>query len=144
VSVWGTVSRRPRQERDFGVYFGCDPANVEKLRDAAVNVVKTVQKEGLGEDYLEKVRAEITRGHETALRENGYWVARLADAWRFGDDPKDILTVEPMLARVTPANVKAAAKKYLDSKDSVLAVLRPEKTAPASQPAAAPAPPAPR
>jgi zinc protease len=125
VQVWANVSRRPRQERDFGVFFGCDPANVEKLRDAVVSVVKTVQKDGLGDEYLAKVKAEITRGHETDLRENRYWLGRLADAWRFGDDPKDILTVDPLLARVTADNVKAAAKKYLDAKDSVLAVLRP-------------------
>src|SRR6185436_3324489 len=29
VQVWANVSRRPRQERDFGVFFGCDPTNVE-------------------------------------------------------------------------------------------------------------------
>ncbi|HTJ43279.1 MAG TPA: insulinase family protein [Kofleriaceae bacterium] len=127
VQVWANVTRRPRQEREFGVFFGCDPANVEKLRDAVVNVVKTVQKDGLGDDYLEKVRAEITRGHETELRENRYWLYKLADAWRFGDDPKDIPSVDPILARVTSDNVKAAAKKYLDAKDSVLAVLRPVK-----------------
>jgi zinc protease len=132
VQVWTQVTRRPRQERDFGVFFGCDPANVEKLRDAVVSVVKAVQKDGLDDTYLQKVREQITRGHETDLRENRYWLYRLADAWRFGDDPKDILDIQPMLARATVDNVKAAAKKYLDAKDSVLAVLRPVAAAPAA------------
>jgi zinc protease len=125
VQVWTNVSRRPRQERDFGVFFGCDPANVDKLRDAVVKVVQQVQHDGLDETYLQKVREQIVRGHETDLRENRYWLYRLADAWRFGDDPKDILDVKPLLDRATTDNVKAAAKKYLDAKDSVLAVLRP-------------------
>ena len=143
VQVWTDESRRPRQERVFGVYFGCDPANVEKLRDAVVATVATIQKEGLGEEYLAKVRELITRTHETDLRENRFWTFALADAWRYGDDPKDLLDAKPLLDRVTLANVKAAAKKYLDSKDSVLAVLRPADAAPApAAPAAAPATPA--
>jgi zinc protease len=143
VQVWTDESRRPRQERVFGVYFGCDPANVEKLRDAVVATVATIQKEGLGEEYLAKVRELITRTHETDLRENRFWTFALADAWRYGDDPKDLLDAKPLLDRVTLANVKAAAKKYLDSKDSVLAVLRPAEAAPApAAPAAAPATPA--
>jgi zinc protease len=140
VDVWTDLSRRPRQERSFGVFFSCNPDNVDKLRDAVVDAVKAVQKDGLGDDYLTKVREQITRGHETDLRENRYWLRRLSDAWRFGDDPKEILTVDPLLARVTAANVKTAAKKYLDAKDSVLAVLRPAKPPASAAPAPAPAP----
>ncbi len=125
VQVSAAIDRRPRQERDFSVFFGCDPANVAKLKDAVVDVVKAVQKDGLADDYLEKVRVQLTRGHETDVRENRYWLSELADAWRYGDDPKQILDVKPLLDRVTAGNVKQAAKKYLDSKDSVLAVLRP-------------------
>jgi zinc protease len=137
VQVWADISRRPRQEREFGVFFGCSPDNVDKLVAATDKVVKTVQKDGLGEVYLDKVKEQIVRVHETDLRENRYWVRELADAWRFGDDPKDILTVKPLLDRVTPANVKAAARKYLSAPDRVLAVLRP---AVATKPAAVKAP----
>jgi len=134
VSVWAGISRRPRQERGFGVFFGCSPDNVDKLVAATDKVVKDVQKDGLGEIYLDKVKEQITRGHETDLRSNRYWVRELADAWRYGDDPKDILTVQPMLDRVTPDNVKQAARKYLSAPDRVLAVLRPAvQTKPVTQ-----------
>jgi zinc protease len=141
VDVWTEITRRPRQERTFGVFFSCNPDNVDKLTTAVVDAVKAVQKDGLGDEYLEKVKEQITRAHQTNLRDNKYWMRRLSDAWRYGDDPKEILTVDPLLARVTADNVKAAAKKYLDSKDSVLAVLRPAKpAAPPATTAPAPAP----
>ncbi len=136
VQVWAYSERRPRQERQFGVSFGCDPANVVKLRDAVMSTVAAVQKDGLGELYLTKVKEQIQRRQETDLRENGFWLYQLADAWRYGDDPRDIPDVKPVLARITLPNIKAAAKKYLDSQDSVLAVLRP--VAAAAAPAATP------
>ncbi len=128
VQVWAAVSRRPRQERELGIFFGCDPANVFRLRDAVVATVAAVQKDGLGELYLTKVKEQILRRQETDVRENRFWLYELADAWRYGDDPREIPDVKPVLDRITLANVKAAAKKYLDSKDSVLAVLRPAAT----------------
>ncbi|MCC6526300.1 MAG: insulinase family protein [Polyangiaceae bacterium] len=125
VRVSASLERRPREERDLSLFFGCAPGSVTKLRDAALAVVAAVQKDGLGEDYLTKVREQLTRTHESAVRENGFWLSALADAWRFGDDPKDIPDLAPVLARVTAANVKQAAQKYLDARDSALGVLRP-------------------
>ncbi len=119
------IERRPREERDLSLFFGCDPKNVDKLQGAALAVFKAVQKDGLGDDYLAKVREQLTRAHQSDLRENRFWLNELSDAWRYGDDPKQIPDIQPLLARISAANVKAAARKYLDAKDSVLGVLLP-------------------
>jgi hypothetical protein len=43
---------------------------------------------------------------------NGFWVGWLEQAARHGDDPKIILDPAPMIARMTPDNVKAAARRF--------------------------------
>ena len=112
------------------VTFSCDPANVGKLTDAVLATVAALQKTPVDQGYLDKVKELLVRYHETNLRENGWWIRALAEAWRFGDDPLEIPQLDPVLARLTPANVQAAAKKYLSGKDTVLAVLKPAETKP--------------
>ncbi len=125
VSFWAWQARRPREERGWGVSFGCNPDNVDKLTAAVYATIAAVQKDGIGAAYLEKVREQLIRARETDKRENWWWVNQLADSWRYGDDPKDILDLDPLLARVTSASVKAAASKYLKGGDTVIGVLRP-------------------
>ncbi|MCE9574858.1 MAG: insulinase family protein [Deltaproteobacteria bacterium] len=143
VSFWAWQSRQPREERTWGVFFSCNPDNVDKLTAAVYATIAAIQKDGIGDVYLEKVREQLVRGRETDKRENWWWVNQLEDSWRFNDDPKAILELDPLLARVTSANVKAAALKYLKGGDTVQAVLRPaalpKADAKDTKPAAAPA-----
>jgi zinc protease len=126
---WAYQTRRPRPERSWGVYFGCAPENVDKLIAATYATIAAIQKSGIGDVYLAKVREQLTRGRETDKRANWWWINQLEDTWRFGDDPKEILDLQPLLDRVTSANVQAAAKLYLKGGDTVRGVLRPAKVA---------------
>ncbi|MGK2858437.1 MAG: M16 family metallopeptidase [Thermoanaerobaculia bacterium] len=125
-SIWGGLRRRPTEEYSFGVSFGCAPENVAALRKAVFDEIAKVQAEGIGDTWLAKVRENWKRQHEIAVRENGYWAGRLLEALRFGDDPRLILDLDGRLARITSANVKAAAIKYLDTSRYVEGVLNPE------------------
>jgi zinc protease len=126
-SIWGGLIRRPREEYNFGVSFGCAPENVASLRKALFDEIAKVQAEGIGEQWLAKVRENWRRQHELALRENGYWAGRLLESLRFGDDPKRILEIDYRLARISSENVKTAARKYLDTSRYVEGVLNPER-----------------
>lgn len=125
-AVWGGLIRRPREEYSFGVSFGCAPENVASLRKALFDEIAKVQSEGIGEQWLAKLRENWKRQHELALRENGYWAGRLLESLRFGDDPTLILDIETRLSRITSENVRSAARIYLDSSRYVEGVLNPE------------------
>jgi zinc protease len=127
VGSWISLRRQPTMRREATIQFGCDPANVEKLRDAALGVLREIQKNGIGEEYLVKVREQLRRGRETEAKENWWWRAQLREAYWFGEKFKDATNIEPVIARVTSANVKAAAKRYFDEKNLMVAVMRPEK-----------------
>ncbi len=132
VGVWGGAQRRPRQEWSVSVQFGCAPEAVEPLRKAIFAEIARLQKEGIADSYLEKVKQQRLRGREVALRDNNAWAGWLADAFQYGDDVATVMDLDGGLARLSSANVKAAAKTYL-GKQYVFGVLEPKTTAKAAK-----------
>jgi len=131
VRSWVSLSREPTQRREATISFGCDPANVEKLRDAALGVLRTIQKEGISAEYLAKVTEQLKRARETDAKENWWWGSQLREAYWFGEDFTAVTDLEGVLARVTSDRVKAAAKRFFSEKHLVFGVLRPATTTPA-------------
>ncbi|MBC7976820.1 MAG: insulinase family protein, partial [Myxococcales bacterium] len=127
VGVGGSLARAPHAERSFSVTFGCDPARVDELVAATFAEIDAIQKHGIGNDYLEKVRQAFTREREVQLRNNDFWIGWLTTAYAFGDDPTLVLDPSKMLARMTSANVQAAAKRYIDRKQYFEPILLPAK-----------------
>jgi zinc protease len=111
----------------FSVQFGCAPAAVDKLVDAAFAEIAAIAKSGIDASYLAKVKQLYLRERETAMKTNRYWVDELGRAARYGDDPKGILDTDATIARMTSDNVKAAAARYLDRKITYQAVMMPLK-----------------
>jgi zinc protease len=109
------------------IQFGCDPNRVEELITAAFGEIGKLAADGAAQDYLDKVKETFLRERETELRSNRFWAGWLANAYRYGDDPTIVLDPQPLIARITSANVKASAKKYLDHKQYFQAVRVPAK-----------------
>jgi zinc protease len=134
VSVNAFLSREPTQRRDLVISFGCDPANIDALETAALREIRTIAKSGIGAEYLTKVTEQMRREHEVNLRSNTWWRGRLHNAYYFHEDFARNNDIEAALRRVTSANVKASATRFLDEKNLIVGVLRPVATAaPASK-----------
>ena len=125
VGAGGFLTRRPRQERTFSIRFGCAPEAADKLIQAAFDELAVIGKTGIGDDYLAKVKEQWLRDRETQMKSNGFWVRWLSSTARFGDDPLLVLDPSKMVGRMTSANVKAAAKRYLSTKQYYQALLLP-------------------
>jgi zinc protease len=126
VSVGGGISREPTQRRSFSVSFGCDPANVDKLRDAVYAEIGKIQKDGVSDEYIAKITEQLKRSHETDLKENRYWQAILRNAYYYNDEVAKLLDVDATIKRVTNDNIKASAKRFFDNKNTVIGVLKPK------------------
>jgi zinc protease len=127
VGASGFAERSPHQGRSFSISFGCAPERVDELVKAVKDDIATLAKNGPDDDHLDKVKQIYTRNRETELRTNRFWSSRLINAYHYKDDPNDIPDTSKTLARMTSANVKAAAKHYLtDSKDVYQAVRMPK------------------
>jgi zinc protease len=135
VGAGGRISRSPFQERDFSVRFGCDPARVEELVKATFDTIAKLEKDGVDDSSLERVKQTFVRGRETELRTNRFWLGWLSNAYKYGDDPAIVLDTTPVVARMKSELVVAAAKRYLDPKQYYQSVLLPENAPADAKPA---------
>jgi zinc protease len=76
------------------VSFTAAPDNLQKMTDRVFQEVQRLQKDGPSEDFLTRAREAAMREHETGMKQNGYWLARLQAAKLLERDP-----VEHMLGR---------------------------------------------
>ncbi len=121
----GTLERRPQHKYQFLVGFGCSPDNAAKLKAAVFDLVKKVKEEGVDAKTIDKVKQQRRRGLETMNKENEFWKTQLSEHYRYGTDPRKILELERRIERLTPDNIKQAARRYLNKKRYVDALLMP-------------------
>lgn len=122
-----SYDNEPKQQYSVGISFSCAAANVDKLIAAAIDEVKTLQKNGASADDIQKFKAEEERQLELQLRENGFWLGYLQNAYTNKEDPKKVLTYTKTLSEVTNASTKKAAGQYLNNNNFIKLILLPEK-----------------
>jgi zinc protease len=127
VDVGGGVDRRPRERRAFAISFTCAPDMVDKLRAATMTEIARIEKDGVDDTILQKLKEQRVRTQELNVKDNGFWLGSLSDAYEFGDDPTEIPDIKPELARIDNDHLKAAAARFLSTKQYATGILLPKK-----------------
>lgn len=112
------------------VQFGSAPDRVEELVAAVHAEIRALADSGPSAAELEKVREAQIRSRETAIRTNGFWATRLSQAWRYGEDPADILRFRELVDGLTAERVRDAARRYLTGDNYVRVTLLPAEVTP--------------
>ena len=128
-SASASLGRIPYQSYSLSVTLPTGPENVDKVLAATFEEFERLKREGPTAADLAKVKQNWIQNHRKALRENGYWLARLQSALVDGTDPAAILTHEQRVGALTPLEVQDAARRYLNTDNYVQVVLYPEKGA---------------
>jgi zinc protease len=129
----------PNGRYSFNVFFGCAPANVDKLIADALDEINKLKQNGALQTDIEKFSSENIRSTEVELRQNYFWAGYLAGGEQNQEPPHRILDHVKELDKITVQSTKDAANKYLSGDNLIKFELLPEK-APATTPApAAPA-----
>ena len=123
----GSIGRVPHPNYVINIALPTGPANVDKVIATMFEEIERMKATGPTKVELEKVRQIWLQNHQKALRENGFWTARLQAAQLHGDDPALILTYEKRVNALTTDDVKKAAQHYFDTKNYVQVVMYPEK-----------------
>ena len=123
----GSLNRQPYASYAINANLPCAPENVDKVLAATFAEIDRVKQHGALVADLDKVKAAMLRAYRKGLRENGYWMGSLQNAFVNNSDPEEILNFEQRLAAVTPADVAQAAQRYFDLQNYVQVVLYPEK-----------------
>ena len=126
VSVYGDLSRLPRETYSSGVAFTCSPDNVADLTRSALEEIKRLQTDGPSKDNLEKVRETLLRNYEKNLKEDSFWLSNLIFD-RENDLPFSVILKYPDRARaLTAKKIQTAAREYFSPKNLLTARLLPE------------------
>lgn len=125
----GTLSKIPYGNYSVGISLPTGPEHVDKVIAATFAEIARLQEKGPDAAELDKVKTGWIQNHRRSLRENGYWVANLQSALTEGTDPAAILSVEKQVQALSADDIKAAARRYFDTKNYVQVVLNPETQA---------------
>lgn len=128
VNVTAASAREPVPSYAFSVGFGSAPDRVDELTAALFAEIAKLQRDGPTADEIRKVQETQRRAIETSLKENGYWLGRIVDADRNGEDMRAAIYGDDVLGTLTPAMVRDAARRCLRADDYVQVTLLPETT----------------
>ena len=123
-------SSQPLPQRGAGrisVSFGGAPDKIDSMIERVMKEVQRLQQEGPSADLTNRAKETAHREHETAMRQNGYWLGRLTSAKLLDRDPKLILTRTQRIDAMTPANLHEMFKKYFPMDRYTVVTLVPEK-----------------
>lgn len=125
-SVAESYSKLPEQRFTLSISFTCDPKNVDRLIEAALDEIRKIKKDGPSATDLQKFKAEERRAHEVRIKENGYWMNYLLQQSRNGEPVEEMNNYLAELEQLTPASLKQTAQ-LLNEQQLIKAILMPEK-----------------
>jgi len=120
------LMKLPTERYLFNVSFPCAPENVEDLTQSVLNEIEKIRKSGVEEKDLKKVLETMRREHELDLRKNEIWQSVLEEAHRYGYGAENFLKYNELAQKITSKDIRRVAKKYLNGKNYIRLVLKPE------------------
>ena len=125
--VRASYKKIPAGRYTFTISFGCDPGNVEKLTNAAMDEINKIKQSGALPLDIQKFVAQEARSTQVQMKENIFWAGYLGSASQNQQNPDDILSHVSRLGDITPQSTKEAANKYLAGNNLIKFILLPAK-----------------
>ncbi|MEJ7680677.1 MAG: insulinase family protein [Segetibacter sp.] len=100
VGAGANIFREPVTSYSVTISFGCSPENVDKLTGLVMEEIKNMKANGATQNNVDKVIAEDTRGMQTSVKENNYWLYNLQDKYYYNEDPKILLQDAAMVKKL--------------------------------------------
>ncbi len=113
VQVGAACSHLPYPHYEVSISFGSAPDRVDELTKEVFAVLDSVKAGAVSDSNMTKIRELALRGHETALRQNGSWLANMTDADEDGRDQRDFMRKPALVNALTREQVRDAARAYL-------------------------------
>ena len=114
----------PFEHYELGLYIPCSPENTDKLTQAAIDEIRRIQREGVSDADVTKVKEAQRREKEKELKENNPWIRNLVEVYRY-NDPGRITQCMERINQITSEELKKTANK-INLDKYVRVVLYPE------------------
>ena len=128
VGVYASIAKWPKETFSSGISFGCAPDNVDNLINLSFDEIKRIQKDGINEDILVKVRETFMRKRELDLKENNFWVNTIEYCDQYGIDINKLDQFKAKVDGINSDMIKNAAISFFDFENVVIGKLFPEET----------------
>ncbi len=113
VNVGASCRSIPTQRYEVTVSFGSAPERTDELVKEVFAVIDSLKAGLVSDSNLVKIKEMPIRAHETSLKQNGAWIAAMADADEDGRDQRDFLRLPELVNAVTKDKLRDAARLYL-------------------------------
>ncbi|GAB4133560.1 MAG: insulinase family protein [Raineya sp.] len=123
----GSLSKKPVVSYFFNISFPCEPKRVDELIKLTLEEVEKIQKGNIEEKDLDKVKEQRKRKIEVDIKTNNFWANSLQNAYSNDDNPENIIDWENRLNWIGKEAIQNIAKKYINTKSYIRAVLKPEE-----------------
>lgn len=127
VEAYGSLSKYPYPSYVFRIGFPCDPKRVDELSKQAIEEVEKIQKGNIDPKDIEKVKEQRRRELEVEMKKNNYWASLLQNYYFDGENPELIAEWANRINWITQEALQAIAKKYINLKEYIRVVLKPEE-----------------
>jgi zinc protease len=122
----GNVNRTPYEHYEISAQLPTGPEKVDQLVAALLAEIDSVRKDGPSRAELDNVKANWRQNTQRQQHENEYWLQNLQASLLDGTPPERLLTITAEMEKLTAADVRTAAQRYLDKDNYVQVVLLPE------------------
>ena len=113
------------------IAFECRSQNLEPSVAAARAELARVVERGVTADEVGRARRYLIGAHAVALEPRSAIAAALASGEVYGQGPREFRRYGDAISRITPADVQRVARKFIDPRREVVAVVRPPDDDPA-------------
>jgi Predicted Zn-dependent peptidases len=120
-----TTSKLPQSRFSLMISFGCAPENVNWLTSSVLDEIEKLKISGPNSINLNKFKAESQRDLELALETNSFWLSYLTEQLQIQENLNQVYDYVQQLDRITSANIKDLADKYMTNKNYIRFILLP-------------------
>jgi zinc protease len=122
---------QPLPQRGAGrieVTFGAAPENIDAMTGRVLKEIKRLQDEGPSADLTMRAKEGARRTFETSVKQNGYWLRRLATVHLLGQDPDEITRRTQRIDAVTPQILRDVFRRFFPMDRYTVVTLVPQTT----------------
>jgi zinc protease len=107
-----------------------DPAKAEEILNAVLAAIEALDKSGIKQDDLDRVKKVILTKLDQAQAEPGWWLSALDGSYDRPEVLADLKDVKAGYSAITADELTALARQYLVRKNASTCVVTPKKAAP--------------
>lgn len=122
----------PKPEFNWNFRINCDPDKAETIEQAVIDILKGYINNGPADSTLAKVQEQMIINRESSMQNNGYWMGQIYGSYYYGENRDGNASLDDYAKRVKAvkaSDIQKMAKKFINLKNYVVVMLKPEAKA---------------